>query len=310
MGNAPEERSIPDEHRHRIRRNPGPGQTVCPYSGCIASDDEFVHFDDLDAVKKQVAWNAEQDVLDYVEAMAQDFNRSQPAGGFISMRMDLKRSQRPEPLAIREDLLRDLECTICRRSYGVYAIALFCPDCGAPNLALHFRREVQLVREQITLADQQDEHAHRELAYRLMGNAHEDVLTAFETALKTVFRCLIRQDRPHQTSDLLSKKIIFQNIERIRECFVKLGIDPFSALAAGDLQFLNTNIQKRHVIGHNLGMADEHYSQLTQTEQPGETVQLLGNEIGRFAEVCMAVVAGLEDWLLPNALSPSTSPSS
>src|SRR5207249_4929715 len=187
LGKAPEQRSISKEHRDSIRRDPGPGQTVCPYSGYIAPDDEFVHRDDVEAVKKQVVWEAEQDVLDYVEGMAQDFNRQQPCGGFISVRMDLKRSDRPKPLVMRQDLLRDLVCGICFRAYGVYAIALFCPDCGAPNLALHFQREVQLVHTQIALADQQDEHGQRELAYRLMGNAHEDVLTGFETALKTVF---------------------------------------------------------------------------------------------------------------------------
>jgi hypothetical protein len=198
MGAAPDQRLIADEFRHRVRRNPGPGETVCPYSGTVAPDDEFVHFDDIEVIKKQVAWKAEQDVLDHVEAMAEDFNARQPSGGFISMRMDLKRSHRPEPIVIREDLLRDLGCGICHRSYGLYAIALFCPDCGAPNLALHFQREVDLVREQIVLADRQDGHRH-ELAYRLMGNAHEDVLTAFETALKTVLRHLVRQFLPHET---------------------------------------------------------------------------------------------------------------
>jgi hypothetical protein len=58
-----------------------------------------------------------------------------------------------------------------------------------------------------------------------------------------------------------------------------LTINPFSMLSAGDLQFLATNIQKRHVIGHNLGIADEHYCHFNQSEQPAETVQLLGNEI-------------------------------
>ena len=28
-------------------------------------------------------------------------------------------------------------------------------------------------------------------------------------------------------------------------------------------------IQKRHVIGHNLGIADEYYAELMQEEQPG-----------------------------------------
>lgn len=59
----------------------------------------------------------------------------------------------------------------------MFAIALFCPDCGAPNLALHFARETELVGQQVDLAESQD---RQELAYRLLGNAHEDVLTAFE----------------------------------------------------------------------------------------------------------------------------------
>lgn len=157
IGDAPPERTILEDHRPRIRRDPGPGHTVCPYSGHVAADQEFVHFEDIEAIHKEVEWAAGEDVMDYVEDMPKDFNRGLPRGGFISMGMDIKRSHRPKPLAIREDLLRDLECGVCRRSYGVYAIALFRPDCGAPNLALHFQRELQLVREQIALADQQDE---------------------------------------------------------------------------------------------------------------------------------------------------------
>ena len=49
----------------------------------------------------------------------------------------------------------------------------------------------------------------------------------------------------------------------------------------------------------NLGIADEHYTELTQEEQPGETVQLLGEEITRFAQTCAKVIATLEDSLLP-----------
>ncbi len=51
------------------------------------------------------------------------------------------------------------------------------------------------------------------------------------------------------------------------------------------------------MIGHNLGVADEHYTELTREEQPGETVRLLGREIARFAEVCNRAIAGLERFL-------------
>lgn len=306
IGEAPTDRTVAEEHCPRMRRTPGPGETVCPYSGYVAHDEEFVHFDDIEAVKEKIMWAAEQDVGDYLEQWARDFNRRQPRKSFISMHMDIKRPHRPKPVPFREDLLRNLECGICRRPYGVYAIALFCPDCGAPNLALHFQHEVQLVRDQITLAGQQDEAGQRELAYRLMGNAHEDVLTAFETTLKTVYRYLVRQHRPAQAAELLSGKIIFQNIDRVREHFVILAIDPFSALSAADLAFMAGNIQKRHVIGHNLGIADEHYFQLVRNEQPGETVRLPGKEINRFAETCLIVVSDLENWLLPNAQLPAS----
>jgi len=44
--------------------------------------------------------------------------------------------------------------------------ALYCPDCGAPNVRLHFTREAELVRAQVDLADGVDGD---ELAYRLLG---------------------------------------------------------------------------------------------------------------------------------------------
>lgn len=307
IGEAPEGRSVKDEHRRRIRRQPGPGETVCPYSGLMAEDQAFVHLDDIEAIKKQIVHEASADLDDYLGQFARDFNRNQRPGGFISMKMDFKPARRPTPLVIREDLLRDLQCDVCQRPYAVYAIALFCPDCGSPNLALHFQREVAIVRDQIAIADAQADAGKPEIAYRLMGNAHEDVLTAFETALKTVYKHLVRQHLPERAAELCAPKAVgnaFQNVERGREKFGVFGIDPFAGMGADDLGVLTLNIQKRHVIGHNLGIADEHYVELTQDEQPGETVRLMGDEINRFADICLAVVSGLEAWLLQAAAVP------
>ena len=302
IGNAPDERDIGEEARKRMRREPGPGQSVCPYSGFIGDDDEFVHSDDIEAIKKHVFWMAENDVNDFLGDWAKDFNRRQPRGGFISMKMEHKPRRRPKPLAIREDLLRSLECEICAREYGVYALALFCPDCGAPNVALHFRREVSLIGEQIALADELDQKGNSEIAYRLMGNAHEDVLTAFEATLKSVHAQLVRTHLPDQVEKLLSKKAVgnaFQNVERGRKLFGKLGIDPFDVLDEAGMEHIQLNAEKRHVLGHNLGIADDHYASFAEDLEPGETVTLIGEDIQRFAELCLKVVARLEDSLLP-----------
>jgi hypothetical protein len=303
IGEAPEGRAVAEVDLHRSRRQPGPGETVCPYCGHQAGDEAFVSFDDVEAVKRLIFWEAEQDVGDWVHDLARDFNRRQPRGGLIRMRMEARTPRSSRPLAIREDLLRDLACHICARPYGVYAIALFCPDCGAPNLLLHFRREVELVARQTQLADQAKGGGEPELAYRLLGNAHEDVLTAFETALKTVYRCLVRQRLPEKAEELCSKRAIgnrFQNVDRARVLYADLTIDPFGDLDETDLSLLRRNIEKRHVIGHNLSLADETYTDLTEDAEPGRTVQLLGADILRFAATCEHVVGDLEIHLYPS----------
>lgn len=302
IGEAPAQRTVSEELRPRMRLEPGSDQTVCPYSGHIGRDEEFVHFGDVEAVKRQVAWEVEADIGDVLAKMASDFNRSMGHGGLISMKMDVRPARTPKPLAIRTDLLRDLQCEVCQRPYGVYAIALFCPDCGAPNVTLHFRRESDLVGEEIEIADRLEAEGRLEIAYRLMGNAHEDVLTAFEATVKALYRQLVRDVLPTEFAKLCARRQIgnaFQNIDRTREKFAAVGIDPFAHVSAEALELMRVNIQKRHIIGHNLSVADEHYGELTQSEQPGETVRLMGDEVKAFAGVCLGVVEALEQDLLP-----------
>jgi len=156
----------------------------------------------------------------------------------------------------------------------------------------------KLINQQIRLAEKVEEEGDPELAYRLLGNAHEDVLTVFETYLKIIYRFLMGKKYLPNARDLATKKAIgnkFQNIERGRELYKNVGIDPFDGLADSDLNFLRVNIEKRHVVGHNLSIADETYSESTQSEHPGRTVHLLANEISRFADICASVVTKLEE---------------
>lgn len=277
----------------------------------MADDEEFIHADDIEAVKKHIVWLAGNDLNNYLADWTKDFNRKHSRGGFISMSMKHKARHSPKPLAIREDLLRSLDCLICGREYGVYALALFCPDCGAPNVALHFRREIELVGQQIELADKLDEEGNVEIAYRLMGNAHEDVLTAFETTLKAIHAQLIRTHLPDDVEKLTGKKAVgnaFQNIERGRKKFEKLGIDPFECLTEEEIGHIRLNAEKRHVLGHNLGVADERYAEFAEDMEPGETVTLIGEDVQRFGNLCLKVIEHLEDNLLPNAVIKPLSP--
>lgn len=292
----------PENTDTHYRRAPHTNGVTCPYCGHDDDDQEFIHPDDVKAIEKEVLWAAKRDINDILGGMASDFNRKTSRNDLFSISMDVKRDRAPRPVPYRRDLLRGLTCNCCGRSYGVYAIGLFCPDCGSPNLAVHFSREYELIQRQLEMAEQtkRDQMSDEELAYRLLGNAHEDVLTAFETYQKRVYRYLVRARLPEQAENLCSKKAIanrFQNIEKSRKIYAALGVDPFEVLDEECLNFLRLNIEKRHVIGHNLSMADESYLRNSQREREGETVHLMAEDIHRFMEITARVVNRLDQEL-------------
>ena len=294
---AREPHSRPDDQA-RQRRSPGQSVCTCPYCGTDDSDDAFLAPEDQQAALDKVKWAVQEDLGRWMDDLAKDFNRSVGRGGrnFLNINMTSSHRPRPEPRPWREDLLRAMECHLCARRYGVYAIAFFCPDCGAANLANHFEREAALVVGQVDLAEQLERDGSRELAFRLLGNAHEDVVTGFETYLKSAFR-LVLASRPKVGDGFAPRQLQgnpFQNLTRASNLYQKLGVDLFADLETDAQEQLSEDFEKRHVVGHNLGMADEKYAEVSADTQIGETVLLLGSEIEEFAKTCLTVVQTLE----------------
>ena len=293
---------LPETQTPRMSHLPGTPGTVCPYSGIKDEDAAFIHPDDVAAAKAVVAHAFHADASDAFHGMFQDLARKTAGNRFVKFEAGQKPRTRPKPRFFRRDLLRELVCDECGRDYGVYAIALYCPDCGAPNIHLHFAREVALVRAQVELAGKL-EADESELAYRLLGNAHEDVLTAFEAALKTVY--LHKTRGPAGDADAKPPGNAFQNIERARKRFEAVQYDPFGCLEPAALAVLALNIQKRHIIGHNLGVADAAFAEHATDARIGETVPLVGDEILQFARIAQIVVNHLDAWLANGVAPPS-----
>jgi hypothetical protein len=306
LGEREAEFLMPETLTARMTHPPGTPGTICPYSGISDEDANFTHPDDIAAAKEVVAHAAHADAAALIHGMFDDLARKNSGNRFLTIKTGPRPSAKPAPRFARSDLLRELICDECGRDYGVYAISLFCPDCGAPNIHLHFAREAELVREQVELAGNLGSE-RQELAYRLMGNAHEDVLTAFEATLKTVYLYKVAS----QESVVAAAKPVgnaFQNIERGRKRFAEFDFDPFGSLSSDALAVLTLNIQKRHVIGHNLGVADAGFAEHAGEARLGETVPLVGDDILQFAGICQSVVDSIDAWLAGGVAPPTAGP--
>ncbi len=299
LGQAPDEQQISDEDTSRARREPGTDGVTCPYCGTDGDDQDFVPDEDIKHAEKEIMHAVKKDFSDMLGGMAKDFNRrNRPRrGDMISMSMDHKPGHSPRPFAYREDLLRDISCHVCGREYGVYALALFCPDCGCPNVSTHFDREVEIIDQQIELSKQMESDGKRELAWRLLANAHEDALTAMETTLKTVYRHIVHTHFPDLTEKLANIGNAFQNLERAEKKFRALNIDLLEDLSDTEQTSMVQAIQKRHVIGHNLGLADEKYTRTVEDAEVGRNVPVVAEEIEHFAALCAKLVRSVEEEL-------------
>lgn len=302
LGEGSAAHTLNEEHRGLVRRISGTPGMTCPYCGTDDLDQAFVDPRDVEAAKRLAVWAAKEDVKDAIRDMVQGFAKGFPKRGPISVKFSTSNSHTPQPFFYRNDLLREVSCDICTRSYGVYAAALFCPDCGARNIHVHFEREIELINQQIAFARQVEESGNGELAYRLLGNAHEDVLTALEAYHKAIYQFLVRKrvSDPETVEKLCSKKKIgnaFQSVERGRDLYQRFDYDPYGNLQSEELECLHLNVHKRHVIGHNLGVADEAYASnvVSRSEKVGETVPVLADDIARFAYICKAVIVRLEE---------------
>lgn len=287
--------TLTDDLRARMKIEPRTKHTVCPYSGTIADDDAFTHPDDVKAAVEMVKHAATRDIEEAVANMFKSaFKKSSSRNGLISITANVKRgAPTPKPRFARQDLMRELVCDHCGRDYGVFAISLFCPDCGAPNVRLHFAREAELVDDQVSLAEQ-IESEKEELAYRLLGNAHEDVLTAFEATLKVVY---LYGKTQSGTTSLPKVGNDFQNVDKALQRFKELNLNPLEELTESEMTVLRLNIQKRHIIGHNLGVVDDKFATHANDAKVGETVCLVGEDIRQFAAISQKVIDRLDTWL-------------
>ncbi|MFB3909355.1 MAG: hypothetical protein ACE15D_13230 [Candidatus Eisenbacteria bacterium] len=301
LGNGAPDRCIAHGNQHLVRRQIGTPGITCPYCGGDAPDDEYICEEDVRYARELIGWEAGRDMQDFMAEEARRFNQEGDFGLF-KVRMEVKGNNRRRPVAWREDLLRDLTCDICGRRYGVFAIGLFCPDCGARNVHVHFAREIELVERQLALA-QEKRQTDEELAYRLLANAHEDVLTAFETHLKTIYRFLCPR---RLATDVAAEKCRnlrnrFQNEKKAENRFKDLSIDLFAALSEDERGKLSANIRKRHIVGHNLGIEDDED---VETRNAGTVVSLLVEDVRGFVAICKKVIISLEEQL-PELLPPS-----
>ena len=159
------------------------------------------------------------------------------------------------PLPIHHYREKKLETTIvcsnCTLRYAVYGAFAFCPDCRQHNSHQILETNLEVVRKMLDLAQSQD----GDLEVMLIQNALEDCVSAFDAFGREL--CRVHADRTSNPAGM--SRMRFQNMVQARSELQAIGVEMRSTITTDAWEQALMLFQKRHLIAHKLGVADQEY---------------------------------------------------
>jgi len=249
----------------------------CPYCGHTAGHDHFW-------TKEQNEYARSIAMRRIADAVHKDLKKLEfdykPKSAFgIGFSMKVKRG-RPIPIRFyrKKQLETDVVCANCTLHYSVYGVFAFCPDCGQHNSLQILDKNLELVVQMLDIAAT----AETELAERLVENALEDCISAFDGFGREI--CRVHTDGATDPGRV--EKISFQNLEGAKQnvsTFFK--IDLAEGLTDDEWTTAVEAFEKRHLLSHKMGVVDAGY-----VRKSGDTRAVVGRKVGINADEVRGLV--------------------
>jgi hypothetical protein len=264
----------------------------CPYCGHTAGHDQFW-------TKEQIEYAKSVAMRQITDALHKDLKNLEfdhkPKGGFgIGISMKFKPGM-PTPIHYyrEKQLETEVVCSTCTLRYAVYGVFAFCPDCGQHNSVQILDKNLEVVRKMLEMAAASE----RELSERLIENALEDCISAFDGFGREICRAHAKAS----TDPEKVAKISFQNLEGARQSIDTLfRFDLADGLTEDEWKGAIRAFQKRHLLSHKMGVVDAEYVRKSgdagavvgrKVSIPSEEVRTLVQVIGKLGQYLSAALA-------------------
>jgi len=290
----------PDEHGFTGRQCPSDGCTkyfkiqfgtgkqdishcYCPYCGHKAEQNDFF-------TEEQIEYARSVGIKKVLKRIEPEFKKLERkfGGGFFSIKVDTRRLRHRVKHYYERELETEVVCDNCTLRYAIYGVHGFCPDCGVHNSLQIFQTNLSVIQRFLTLTDPTDS----QISERVIGNALEDVVSEFQSFGKVTLSAIASQRNISDTCNSPG----FQNLEYARKWFrSELGIDIAKDISSDEWITVLRCFQKRHILAHCAGVADEAY--VTKAQDPhavvGRKIRIEKEEIvdliGRLEKVARTI---------------------
>jgi len=272
-----------DEHDAEARREVSVSNEAhvlhCPYCGHTADRQQFFTPEQREYAKSLVL----RHIMGMRPQQLKQLEIRPDPHAFLSIGISVQTSALPTIATYEENQLKqEVVCPHCRANYAVYGISFTCPRCGGGTLLWHLDSTAQEIRVFLDMPNDILAQLDRRSQEKLLENTLEDVVSFWEGYLKALYRHTVRRRYDREQAAQLERQIgtTFQRLRGATERFAKdLSIDLLADVAPDDIELLTRVFNKRHVLTHNLGLADEKFlAQTHQEQQVGQDIEVTREE--------------------------------
>ncbi len=250
----------------------------CPLCGHNAPTDNFWTTEQIEQGKEQAINQVKNRINEAFSESAKEFNRKQPKGGFLTMKMEFKGSTTSSfilPIPAKKELEQKITCSKCGSRYSVLGSAFFCPCCGYNSVIETFDNSIKKIEskinniETIRKAVTEISADEAELTVRsLIESGLSDGVVAFQHFCELTYL-------ENRKTDEKIKFNAFQNLEIGAKYWETIFNESYQDwLSKNEYWELNILFQKRHLLAHREGIVDEKYIQ-----KSGDTRYKIGQRI-------------------------------
>jgi hypothetical protein len=246
----------------------------CPYCQHFGPQNHFWTKHQIEYAQSVVLNKVSADILKMMKRLETKPKKNQ----FISIGISVKGRPTPITYYSEKELEEKVECKNCTLQYAIYGSFGFCPDCSEHNSQQIAEANFELVLKILELADK----SPPDIKGKLIENGLEDCISAFDGFARE--RC--RDQYP---------KLSFQNIHAAQKKLNESGINIAEGLDNLEWNFVVKQFQKRHLLAHKMGVADEEYVQKTgdSPEQIGKKVLITENDVMSLITYLKVIVSNL-----------------
>jgi len=221
---------------------------ICPYCEYKGDNSEFFTPEQIEYAKSVAIKKAMDPLFKQLDQTFKKLER-ETKGGFIQIKVRTSGNK----LKIKEYQEKVLEtnvtCNNCGCVFSIYGVFSNCPDCGKINVKAIFDKSIEVAKNMLKLAEQ-DEISMKE---ELIKSALIGAISAFDSYGKEL-------RKKHKSKFPTKPKNLFQNYLELDKALKKsFGKNIEDYLSKEDSNFLLRMFQVRHIHEHCSGVIDEDF---------------------------------------------------